>query len=42
MNAATRDPDALTRRMYRATGYGRRVLDAWNAVARTFALEPGR
>jgi PadR family transcriptional regulator, regulatory protein PadR len=39
---ATRDPNALTRRMYRATGYGRRVLDAWTAVARTFALEPGR
>ncbi len=25
----TRDPDALTRRMYHATGYGRRVLEAW-------------
>jgi DNA-binding PadR family transcriptional regulator len=39
---ATGDADALTRRMYHATGHGRRVLDAWNLVARTFAPEPGR
>jgi DNA-binding PadR family transcriptional regulator len=39
---ATRDQDALTRRMYHATGHGRRVLDAWTMVARTFAQEPGR
>jgi PadR family transcriptional regulator, regulatory protein PadR len=39
---ATRDPDARTRRMYHATGHGRRVLDAWNLVARALALEPGR
>jgi PadR family transcriptional regulator, regulatory protein PadR len=39
---ATDDADALVRRMYHATAYGRRVLDAWTAVARTFALEPGR
>lgn len=39
---ATRDPDALTRRMYHVTAYGRRVLDAWTTVARTLALEPGR
>jgi PadR family transcriptional regulator len=39
---ATRDPDALTRRMYHATAFGRRVLDAWTMVARTFSLEPGR
>ena len=38
----TRDADALTRRMYHATGYGRRVLDAWSVMARTLALEPGR
>ena len=38
----TRNPDALTRRMYHATGYGRRVLDAWSVMARTLALEPGR
>jgi hypothetical protein len=28
--------------MYRATGHGQRVLDAWTMVARTFAQEPGR
>ena len=39
---ATRDADALTRRMYHATGHGRRVLDAWTMVARTLAPEPGR
>ena len=39
---ATGDADALTRRMYHATGHGRRVLDAWNLVARTLAPEPGR
>jgi DNA-binding PadR family transcriptional regulator len=39
---ATRDPDALTRRMYRASGYGQRVLEAWSVVARTLSLEPGR
>jgi DNA-binding PadR family transcriptional regulator len=37
-----RSPDALKRRMYHATGYGRRVLDAWSVMARTLALEPGR
>ena len=40
--AETRDPEALTRRMYHATGHGRRVLDAWNLVARTLAPEAGR
>jgi DNA-binding PadR family transcriptional regulator len=39
---ASRDPEALTRRMYHATGHGRRVLDAWNLMARTLAPEPGR
>jgi PadR family transcriptional regulator, regulatory protein PadR len=39
---STRDPEALTRRMYHATGHGRRVLDAWTMFARTFSLEPGR
>jgi DNA-binding PadR family transcriptional regulator len=39
---STRDPEAITRRMYHATGYGRRVLDAWTMVARAFSLEPGR
>jgi PadR family transcriptional regulator, regulatory protein PadR len=39
---ATRDPDALPRRMYHATAYGRRVLDAWTTMARAFAQEPGR
>jgi PadR family transcriptional regulator, regulatory protein PadR len=38
----TREPDALTRRMYHASGYGRRVLDAWTTVARTLSMEPGR
>jgi len=38
----TRDAEALKRRMYHATGYGRRVLDAWSVMARTLALEPGR
>ena len=38
----TRDPDALKRRMYHATGYGRRVLEAWSVMARTLALEPGQ
>ena len=38
----TRSADALTRRMYHATAYGRRVLDAWTLVTRTLALEPGR
>jgi len=36
------DPDALPRRMYHATAYGRRVLDAWTIMARAFAQEPGR
>lgn len=40
--AETHDPGALTRRMYHATGHGRRVLDAWNLVARTLAPEAGR
>lgn len=38
----TREPDAVPRRMYRATAYGLRVLDVWTTAARTFALEPGR
>jgi DNA-binding PadR family transcriptional regulator len=38
----TRSADALRRRMYHATGHGRRVLDAWSVMARTLALEPGR
>jgi DNA-binding PadR family transcriptional regulator len=33
---------ALPRRMYRATAYGRRVLDAWSAVARALAMEGAR
>jgi PadR family transcriptional regulator, regulatory protein PadR len=39
---STREPDAIPRRMYRATAHGRRVLDAWATVARALALEPGR
>jgi PadR family transcriptional regulator PadR len=39
---ATRDPQAIPRRMYRPTGHGRRVLDAWTSVARVLAMEPGR
>ena len=39
---ATTDPEAIPRRMYRATAYGRRVLDAWTSVARRLALEPGQ
>ena len=38
----TREAGALTRRMYRATAHGRRVLEAWTVVARTLAPEPGR
>jgi DNA-binding PadR family transcriptional regulator len=34
--------DALPRRMYHATAHGRRVLDAWTAVAKALALEPAR
>jgi DNA-binding PadR family transcriptional regulator len=34
--------DAQPRRMYHATAHGRRVLDAWTLVARTFAPEAGR
>jgi PadR family transcriptional regulator PadR len=40
--AATRSADAIPRRMYRATGLGRRVFDAWTTIARAFALEAGR
>jgi DNA-binding PadR family transcriptional regulator len=39
---STREPDAVPRRMYRATAHGRRVLEAWRSVARALALEPGR
>jgi DNA-binding PadR family transcriptional regulator len=39
---ATAHPEAIPRRMYRATPYGRRVLDAWTTVARRLALEPGQ
>ena len=38
----TREAGALTRRMYRATAHGRRVLEAWTVVARTLAPEPGQ
>jgi len=33
---------ALPRRMYHTTAYGRRVLDAWSAVARALAVEGAR
>jgi PadR family transcriptional regulator, regulatory protein PadR len=36
------DADAVQRRMYRATPYGRRVLDAWGLAARRLSMEPGR
>ena len=39
---ASTKSDAIPRRMYRATAYGRRVLSAWTSVARRLALEPGR
>ena len=38
---ATSDADAIPRRMYHITAYGRRVMKAWTAVARALALEPG-
>ena len=38
----SRRTDAPTRRMYRATGHGRRVFDAWTTIARTFSMEPAR
>lgn len=34
--------DAVERRMYRPSAHGRRVLDAWAAMARALSLEPGR
>jgi PadR family transcriptional regulator len=40
--AADVPTDGIPRRMYRATGHGQRVLDAWTAVARVLAMEPGR
>jgi DNA-binding PadR family transcriptional regulator len=39
---ATKQSDAIPRRMYRVTGLGRRVFDAWTMVARAFSMEPGR
>ena len=33
---------AVPRRVYQATGYGRRVLDAWSAMARALAIEGAR
>jgi DNA-binding PadR family transcriptional regulator len=33
---------ALPRRMYRATAHGRRVLDAWSAMAQALAVEGAR
>jgi PadR family transcriptional regulator PadR len=36
------DANAVQRRMYSATGYGLRLLQAWTTVARTLALEGGR
>jgi len=38
----SRRADAPTRRMYRATAHGHRVLDAWTTIARTFSMEPAR
>ena len=38
----TRDANAIARRMYRATGHGRRVLDAWTMVARALSMVPER
>ena len=40
--AVSADDDAVQRRMYRATAYGLRVLDAWSAFAQRLATEPGR
>ncbi len=37
-----RSAERLRRRMYHATAHGRRVLDAWTAVARALAAEPAR
>ena len=39
---ATDDQEAIPRRMYRATGLGRRVFDAWTMAARALSLEPGQ
>jgi PadR family transcriptional regulator, regulatory protein PadR len=39
--AVNSDADAISRRMYRPTAYGERVLHTWTAVARALALEPG-
>jgi DNA-binding PadR family transcriptional regulator len=37
-----RSSEGLRRRMYHVTAHGRRVLDAWTAVARALAVEPAR
>jgi PadR family transcriptional regulator, regulatory protein PadR len=39
--AVTSEADAISRRMYRPTAYGERVLQAWTTVARALAMEPG-
>jgi PadR family transcriptional regulator PadR len=39
--AVASDPEAISRRMYRPTAYGERVLYAWSSVARALAMEPG-
>jgi DNA-binding PadR family transcriptional regulator len=38
---AAGESDAIPRRMYHITAYGRRVMTAWTTVARALALEPG-
>jgi DNA-binding PadR family transcriptional regulator len=40
--SAEAGPDAVPRRMYRATAYGQRLLEALSAAARVLAMEPGR
>jgi PadR family transcriptional regulator PadR len=39
--AVTSEVDAISRRMYRPTAYGERVLHAWTAVVRALTMEPG-
>ena len=39
--AASDDPDAIARRMYRPTAHGERVLAAWISISRTLTVEHG-
>jgi DNA-binding PadR family transcriptional regulator len=40
--ADARSADRPQRRMYHVTAHGRRIFDAWSALARALAMEPAR